>query len=44
MTLEEVGKLDTKSIDHMNVLKEKTAIEKYGEKAQDGVILITTKK
>ena len=44
MTLEEVGKLDPKSIDHMNVLKEKTAIEKYGEKAKDGVILITTKK
>jgi hypothetical protein len=44
MTLEEVGKLDPKSIDHMDVLKEKTAIEKYGEKAKDGVILITTKK
>ena len=44
MTLEEVGKLDPKSIDHMNVLKEKTAIEKYGEKAKDGVIFIITKK
>lgn len=44
MTLEEVGKLDPKSIDHMNVLKEKTAIEKYGEKAKNGVILISIKK
>jgi TonB-dependent SusC/RagA subfamily outer membrane receptor len=28
----------------MDVLKDKSAIEKYGEKAKDGVILITTKK
>ena len=28
----------------MDVLKDKSAIEKYGEKAKDGVILITLKK
>ena len=36
--------IDPKTIDHMEVLKDKSAIEKYGEKAKDGVILITTKK
>ncbi len=36
--------IDPKTIDHMDVLKDKSAIEKYGEKAKDGVILITTKK
>ena len=36
--------IDPKTIDHMEVLKDKAAIEKYGDKAKDGVILITTKK
>ena len=36
--------IDPKTIDHMDVLKDKSAIEKYGEKAKGGVILITTKK
>ena len=36
--------IDPKTIDHMEVLKSKAAIEKYGEKAKNGVIIITTKK
>lgn len=41
---EDINKVDPKTIDHMNIVKDKVAIEKYGEKAKDGVILITTKK
>ena len=36
--------IDPKTIERMDVLKDKAAVEKYGEKAKDGVILITTKK
>ena len=36
--------IDPKTIDHMEVLKSKVAIEKYGEKGKDGVIIITIKK
>ena len=36
--------IDPKTIDHMEVLKDQPAIEKYGEKAKDGVIIITTKR
>ena len=36
--------IDPKTIDHMEVLKSKVAIEKYGDKAKNGVIVITTKK
>ena len=36
--------IDPKTIDHMEVLKSKAAIEKFGEKARNGVIIITTKK
>ena len=41
---EDINKVDPKTIDHMNIVKDKVAIERYGEKAKDGVILITTKK
>ena len=36
--------IDPKTIDHMEVLKSQEAVKKYGEKAKDGVIIITTKK
>ena len=36
--------IDPKTIDHMEVLKSQEAVKKYGEKAKDGVIVITTKK
>ena len=36
--------LDHKNIETMEVLKGSKAIEKYGEKAKDGVIIIKTKK
>ena len=36
--------LDPSNIDKMEVLKGEKAVEKYGEKAKNGVILITTKK
>jgi hypothetical protein len=41
------GKLDDinpDSIKNINILKGKVAIDKYGDKAKDGVILIETKK
>ena len=40
-TLESVNSSDIKS---MVVLKDKSAIEQYGEKAANGVVIITTKK
>jgi TonB family protein len=36
--------IDTNTISHMEILKDKAATEKYGDKAKNGVILITTKK
>jgi len=39
-----VDKIDSESIASMNVLKEKSATDKYGEKGRNGVIEITTKK
>ena len=36
--------IDTNSIEKIEILKGEKAVEKYGEKAKDGVILITTKK
>ena len=41
---EEMKKLDSKNIESINVLKGDTAIKKYGKKAKNGVIEITTKK
>ena len=41
---DELGKMKSESVDHIDVLKDQQAIEKYGEKAKNGVILITTKK
>jgi gamma-glutamylcyclotransferase (GGCT)/AIG2-like uncharacterized protein YtfP len=43
-TNEDLKNLESNSISEMSVIKGKVAIEKYGEKAKDGVILITTKK
>jgi bla regulator protein blaR1 len=43
-TNNDLKNLEPNSISEMSVLKGKVAIEKYGEKAKDGVILITTKK
>ena len=37
-------KSDSKFFYHMNVLKGTAAVKKYGKKAKDGVIEITTKK
>jgi len=36
--------LDTENIESMNVLKNKNATDKYGDKGKNGVIEITTKK
>ncbi len=44
VSYDELGKIKSESIDHMDVLKDKSATEKYGEKGKYGVILITTKK
>ena len=35
--------IDSRTIDHVDVLKEKTAIEVYGKEGKNGVIIITTK-
>ena len=41
---EKVKAMDAKTIDRMDVLKDQSAIEKYGDEAKGGVIIITTKK
>ncbi len=43
-TEKEMKALSPDSIAQMEILKGEKAVEKYGEKAKDGVILITTKK
>ena len=40
----DINKIDPETIGSIKVLKDEPAIEKYGEKAKDGVIEITTKK
>ena len=40
----DLSKIDPATISSMEVLKDEKAIEKYGEEAKNGVILITTKK
>ena len=41
---EDIKKIDPEDIERMNVLKGDKAVEKYGKKAKDGVVEITTKK
>jgi len=41
---EQLNKLDPSSIESMDVLKGEIAVEKYGEKGKNGVILITKKQ
>ena len=43
-TSEELKKIDTNTIESMTVIKDKASLEKYGPEAEDGVILITSKK
>lgn len=38
-----IGSINPNDIESINVLKDKVAVEKYGEEAKDGVIEITTK-
>lgn len=40
---EDFGKIHPDDIDRIDILKDKKALEKYGDKAKDGVLLITTK-
>ena len=44
ITRKEMENIKSDQIESINVLKGKTAIDKYGEKGKDGVIEITTKK
>ena len=44
ITYDQMKALDPQTIDHIEVLKDQDAKEKYGEKAKNGVVLITTKK
>ncbi|TLG99033.1 hypothetical protein BZARG_03350 [Bizionia argentinensis JUB59] len=39
-----MDKLNPNSINSVNILKDKTATIKYGNKGKNGVIIITTKK
>ncbi len=39
-----INEIDPNTIEKIDVLKDKTATEKYGDKAKNGVIIITTKK
>ena len=41
---EEMEALDASTVDHIDVLKDKSSTELYGEEGKNGVILITTKK
>ncbi|MDO8930333.1 MAG: TonB-dependent receptor plug domain-containing protein, partial [Bacteroidota bacterium] len=41
---DEIEKIIPQNIDHIDVLKNKTAVEKYGEKGKDGVVFIYLKK
>jgi len=43
-TKEAMKKLDSNSIENIEILKGDKAVEKYGKKAKDGVLLISTKK
>ncbi|MBO7141240.1 MAG: TonB family protein [Prevotella sp.] len=43
-TVEQMDALDSKTIGHVTVLKDKAAIEQFGEGGKNGVIIITTKK
>ena len=42
--INKMKEIDPKTIESMTVLKDKAAINQYGEEAKDGVIIITTKK
>ncbi len=44
ITAEQLKRVDPSTIDHMEVLKDKSAVELYGDKAKNGVIVVTTKK
>lgn len=41
---EEINTIDTNIIESINIFKDKSATEKYGDEGKNGVILITTKK
>lgn len=43
MSKEEIDKLSPETIKQVNVIKDKSAVEKYGEKAAAGVIEIVLK-
>lgn len=44
VTKKDIDNLDTDSIESINVFKGEGAIKKYGEKAKNGVVEVTTKK
>lgn len=44
ITAEELHAINTNSIESINVLKDKKATEKYGEKGNNGVIIVNLKK
>jgi hypothetical protein len=44
MDYEKVRGINPDNISGMEILKDKAAIEKYGEKAKNGVVVIHTKK
>ena len=43
-SIDEMDKIDPKRIEKVEVFKGKQAIEKYGKKGKDGVVLVTLKK
>lgn len=44
MASNDLGTLKSEDIESIDVLKEKKAVEPYGEKGKNGVVIITTKK
>jgi TonB family protein len=44
ISIMKIEEMDPNSIESINVLKDKTALDKYGDKGKNGVLEITTKK
>lgn len=42
--IEDIEKINSEDISGMSVIKNKWAIDKYGEKGKNGVLIITLKK
>jgi hypothetical protein len=44
VTIEDIAKINPDDIQSLEVIKDKFLLEKYGERAKNGVVIITLKK